>query len=261
MLIRGGNITIEDILKGDICFSRYRRSLKQRQLMFLEQLMSYNGKKLLHWQEITGNERRGPKPGWFKTIENKLLSSISGRIILNDSIQSQLDYRFNTCTWNIDKSSKDIKWVAIRNTRHQSPTIGKKRKVLNTKEFIMEHYIRERDSEGVENSILEKCKGCARGDNNLTKHLKNQEICMIKVNIIHSVNINVIKSKISCRPTADKCSKLRLRSEIEAINEGLNSITESMQPIDTSLIQSLPSIQIDNHTNVRAEIYDQYRTF
>ncbi|HEY6627127.1 MAG TPA: RNase H family protein, partial [Ignavibacteriaceae bacterium] len=261
MLIKGGNITIEELLKGDICYSGHRRSLKQRQLMFLEQLMSYNGKKLLHWQEITGNERRGPKPNWFKMIENKVLSPTSGRLIINNNIQSQLGYRFNTCMWNIDKSSKDIKWVAIKSTRNQVPIIGKKRKVLDTKEFIMEHYIRERNSEGVENSILKKCKGCTQGDNNLTTHFKNQEICLVKVSIMQSVNINVIKSKISCRITPDKSSKLRLRSEIEAIDEGLNSITESRQPIEPSLLQSLPSIQIDNYTNVRAEIYDQYRTF
>ena len=108
LLIKGGNITIEELLKDEDCYSQYRRGLRQRRLLFLEQLSSFDGKRLLHWQELKGNERRGPKPGWFKIIERQFMVSGTNRSIPN-ILKSQMVNRFNTCNWNIDKTSGDIK--------------------------------------------------------------------------------------------------------------------------------------------------------
>src|SRR4051812_29441298 len=55
LIIKGGNITIEEIIKQEDCYTRYRKSLHNRGLLYIEQLMSYNGTRLLHWQEIVGN--------------------------------------------------------------------------------------------------------------------------------------------------------------------------------------------------------------
>ncbi|RHZ72488.1 hypothetical protein Glove_242g172 [Diversispora epigaea] len=104
---KGGNITIEEILDDESQYRLIRKSLRNRQLMFLEQLVSHNGKILLHWQEITNNDRRGPKPGWFKTLENKLLTDIKTRV-LSAEMQATLGKRYNICNWNIGKQSSNI---------------------------------------------------------------------------------------------------------------------------------------------------------
>src|SRR5688572_2191843 len=74
LIIVGGNVTIEKIIDDDYVYRINKSSLKNRQLMFLEQLVSYNEKRLLHWQAINNNDRQGPKPGWFKLIETKLIT-------------------------------------------------------------------------------------------------------------------------------------------------------------------------------------------
>ena len=261
LIIRGGSVTIEEILREENCYSQYRKSLRVRKLLFLEQLISYNGKRLLCWQEITGNERRGPKPGWFKQIENKIVSDTITRNITDIDIQNKLIDRFNTCQLNINKESGEVRWVAICNPNNTSPLLGRRRRILNENEFIMEHYIRERDDEGREKSILNKCTGCAYGDINLTKTLVDHNVCLMKVGTSSSVNINVIKSKVSCRITPDRSTKLRLRSEIAAIREGLDSIGDSQLLNTLNTLQTIPSIYIDNSTNNRTTLYNRYTHF
>jgi len=108
MLIKGGQVTIEELLQEFDCYSQFRRGLRKRQILFLEQLSSFDGKHLVFWQELKGIERKGPKPGWFKLMENKILSGQANRLIPFD-IRCQMVNRFNTCDWNIDKKSKDLK--------------------------------------------------------------------------------------------------------------------------------------------------------
>jgi len=97
LIIKGGNISIEEMLHEFNCYHQYQKSLRVRQILYLEQLTSYNGKRLLQWQEITGNNRRGPKPGWFKLLESKLLNNSIDRGIAENPVSELLGSRYNTC--------------------------------------------------------------------------------------------------------------------------------------------------------------------
>ncbi|RHZ87129.1 hypothetical protein Glove_40g121 [Diversispora epigaea] len=245
LLIKGGNITIEEILDDESQYRLIRKSLRNRQLMFLEQLVSHNGKILLHWQEITNNDRRGSKPGWFKTLENKLLTDIKTRV-LSAEMQATLGERYNICNWNIDKQNNNINWVAIQNDEETHSLIGKKRKMLNKDEFTIQHHTKEVSSQSSGNSVLEKCTGCAQGNRSLVTNFKNQDVCLIKTSMAKSVSINVVRSVVSLRSTSDRSNRLRLRLFQNAIRDGIGKIIEDSLPVGSIRSIDPPTTKLDD---------------
>ncbi|RHZ82908.1 hypothetical protein Glove_103g116 [Diversispora epigaea] len=215
---KGGNITIEEILDDESQYRLTRKSLRNRQLMFLEQLVSHNGKILLHWQEITNNDRQGSKPGWFKTLENKLLTDIKIRV-LSAEMQATLGIH---------------------------PLIGKKRKMLNKDEFTIQHHTKEVSSQSSGNSILEKCTGCAQGDRSLVTSFKNQDVCLIKTSMAKSVSINVVRSVVSLRSTPDRSNRFRLRLSQNAIRDGIGKIIEDSLPVGSIRSIDPPTTKLDD---------------
>ncbi|RHZ87114.1 hypothetical protein Glove_40g116 [Diversispora epigaea] len=294
LLIKGGNITIEEILDDESQYRLIRKSLRNRQLMFLEQLVSHDGKILLHWQEITNNDWRDPKPGWFKTLENKLLTDIKTRV-LSAEMQITLGERYNICNWNIGKQSNNINWVAIQNDEGTHPLIGKKRKMLNKDEFTIQHHTKEVSSQSLGNSVLEKCTvffaeipnpksqilvicafwrpkfqiiwdlgntySCAQGDRSLDTNFKNQDVCLIKTSMAKSVSINVVRSVVSLRSTSDRSNRLRLRSSQNAIRDGISKIIEDSLPVGSIRSIDPPTVYISNNVHDRTTMFAKFQNF
>ncbi|RHZ51423.1 hypothetical protein Glove_478g56 [Diversispora epigaea] len=236
LLIKEGNITIEEILDDESQYRLIRKSLRNRQLIFLEQLVSHNGKILLHWQEITNNDRRSPKPGWFKTLENKLLTDIKTR-------------------------SNSINWITIQNDKGTYPLIGKKRKMLNKDEFTIQYHTKEVNSQSSGNSVLEKCTGCAQGDRSLVANLKNQDVCLIKTSMAKSVSINVVRSIVSLRSTLDRSNRLRLRLSQNAIKDGIGKIIEDSLPVGSIHSIDPPTVYISNNARDRTTMFVKFQNF
>ncbi|RHZ45504.1 hypothetical protein Glove_673g5 [Diversispora epigaea] len=230
LLIKGGNITIEEILDDKI---------------------SHNGKILLHWQEITNNDRRGPKPGWFKTLENKLLTDIKTRV-LSAEMQATLGERYKICNWNIGKQNNSINWVAIQNDAGTYPLIGKKRKMLNKDEFTIQHHTKEVSSQSSGNSVLEKCTGCAQGDRSLVANLKNQDVCLIKTSMAKSVSINVVRNR---------SNRFRLCSSQNAIRDGIGKIIEDSLPVGSIRSIDPPTVYISNNACDRTIMFAKFQNF
>ncbi|RHZ86641.1 hypothetical protein Glove_48g175 [Diversispora epigaea] len=257
---KGGNITIEEILDDESQYRLIRKSLRNRQLMFLEQLVSHNGKILLHWQEITNNDRLGPKPGWFKTLENKLLTDIKTRV-LSAEMQATLGKRYNICNWNIGKQSNNINWVAIQNDEGTHPLIGKKRKMLNKDKFTIQYHTKEASSQSSGNSVLEKCTGCTQGDRSLATNFKNQDVCLIKTSMAKSVSINVVRSVVLLRSTPDRSNRLRLRSSQNAIRDGIGKIIEDSLPVGSIRSIDPPTVYISNNAHNRTTMFAKFQNF
>ncbi|RHZ79396.1 hypothetical protein Glove_147g63 [Diversispora epigaea] len=228
LLIKRGNITIEEILDDESQYRLIRKSLRNRQLMFLEQLVSHNGKILLHWQEITNNDRRGPKPGWFKPLENKLLTDIKTRVL---------------------------------SAEMNSPTYWEKRKMLNKDEFTIQHHTKEVSSQSSGNSVLEKYTGCAQSNKSLVANLKNQDVCLIKMSMAKSVSINVVRSVVSLRSTPDRSNRLRLRSSQNAIRDGISKIIEDSLPVGSIRSIDPPTVYISNNIRDRTTMFAKFQNF
>ncbi|RHZ44905.1 hypothetical protein Glove_707g106 [Diversispora epigaea] len=260
LLIKGGNITIEEVLVNELQYNSCRKGIRKRGLMFLEQLVSHDGKMLLYWHEITNNDRRGPKPGWFKMLENNVVIDVTTRV-LAPALQRRLGTRYNTCDWNIGKRSGDIKWVAIRNPGSTVPIIGKRKKTLTESEFTIQHHMQGTSSQNSSNSVIEKCTGCEHTDKSIISELKSDNICLMKTSAIKSISINVVKSTISLRPHASKTNKLRLQSTGDAISEGLDKIAESTQCPGQDCPQGSLSVIIDNNYRKNKNMFGKYINF
>ncbi|RHZ78768.1 hypothetical protein Glove_156g37 [Diversispora epigaea] len=89
-----GNVSIEEIITNELQYSSCRKSIRKCGLTFLEQLVSHNGKILLHWHEISNNDRRGPKPGWFKVVKTNVIYNATIREI-TPVLQERLGARYN----------------------------------------------------------------------------------------------------------------------------------------------------------------------
>ncbi|RHZ72271.1 hypothetical protein Glove_243g26 [Diversispora epigaea] len=201
-----------------------------------------------------------PVPGWFKTLENKLLTDIKTRV-LSAEMQATLGERYNICNWNIGKQSNSINWVAIKNNEGTHPLIGKKRKILNKNEFTIQHHTKEVSSQSSGNSVLEKCTGCAQGDRSLVANLKNQDVCLIKMSMAKSISINVIRSVVSLRSTSDRSNRLRLRSSQNAIRDGISKIIEDSLPVGSIRSIDPPTVYISNNARDRTTMFAKFQNF
>ncbi|RHZ74336.1 hypothetical protein Glove_226g47 [Diversispora epigaea] len=63
LLIKGGKVTIEELLQEFDCYSQFRRGLRKRQILFLEQLSSFDRKRLVFWQELKAIQGKCPMSG------------------------------------------------------------------------------------------------------------------------------------------------------------------------------------------------------
>ncbi|RHZ78511.1 hypothetical protein Glove_162g74 [Diversispora epigaea] len=257
---KGGNITIEEVLANELQYNSCRKGIRKWGLMFLEQLVSHDGKMLLYWHEITNNDQRGPKPGWFKMLENNVIIDVTTRV-LAPALQRCLGARYNACDWNIGKRSGDIKWVAIRNPGSTVPIIGKRKKTLTESEFTIQHHMQGTSSQNSSNSVIEKCTGCEHTDKSIISELKSDNICLMKTSAIKSISVNVVKSTILLRPHASKANKLRLRSTGDTISEGLDKIVESTQCLGQDCPQGSPLVIIDNNHRKNKNMFGKYINF
>ncbi|RHZ54957.1 hypothetical protein Glove_421g140 [Diversispora epigaea] len=155
LLIKRGNITIEEILDDESPKPGWFRILKNKLLtdiktrvlsaelqttlaickthnMTFKLSRNINNNLLIKRGNITIEEildDESPKPGWFRILKNKLLTDIKTRV-LSAELQTTLGERYNICNWNIGKQNTNINWVAIQNNGGTYPLIGKKEKCL-----------------------------------------------------------------------------------------------------------------------------------
>ena len=76
--------SIEKILHIHSSYPQYKKQLHHKQIIYLEQLTSYNNSILLEWQHISPRFQQiptGRKPAWFKTIEEQLIDNQQNRYI------------------------------------------------------------------------------------------------------------------------------------------------------------------------------------
>ncbi|PKB99820.1 hypothetical protein RhiirA5_429120 [Rhizophagus irregularis] len=175
--IIGGHTPIVDYLP-DLSSNDYK-SLRNKRIMYLDQLVSPDGNYLLTWNEVkrlNNNNFKGPKPKWFKLLENDF--TLSNYRTLTYPLTD--NYSIPTRLQNIPERSLDT-------DTHSS---------IST----MEYYIPFNNSLLVNDSssqllrssplILIPCTGCHLNDNSLV--LQDARIkCSISIRIIRLSVFNI----------------------------------------------------------------------
>ncbi|PKY36334.1 hypothetical protein RhiirB3_458700, partial [Rhizophagus irregularis] len=180
--IIGGHTPIVEYLPN--LSSNDYKSLRNKRIMYIDQLVSADGNYLLTWNEVkrlNNNNFRGPKPNWFKVLENEFTLSNYRTLTypLNDNytIPARLQQIPDQSLGNHRKRNE---WTYHWDARLQTCIMGKtyiQDTDTNSSITIMEHYLPYNNSLISNNItpqtphslplILTPCPGCHLNDHSL----------------------------------------------------------------------------------------------
>ncbi|CAB4394777.1 unnamed protein product [Rhizophagus irregularis] len=126
--IKGGKIPLEDIVDSAY-YSKHRERLHEKNILFLDQIISGDKSHLLLWKNIlikayvpVSLQRKEAK--WYTDIRNLITSD---SIHLNQSITQLFGTYFDNVeeaqSYNIDKKNRSL--IAFYNSQFNSVVIGK----------------------------------------------------------------------------------------------------------------------------------------
>ncbi|PKY62939.1 hypothetical protein RhiirA4_490417, partial [Rhizophagus irregularis] len=141
--IKGGQIPLENIV-DNAYYSKHRERLREKNILFLDQIISSDKSRLLLWKEILikayvpiSSQRKEAK--WYTDIRSLITSD---NIHLNSNI-SQLFVVFTNNvdearSYNIDKRNRSL--VAFYNPQFNSVVIGKIQGIDNAQRLVIKHF-------------------------------------------------------------------------------------------------------------------------
>jgi hypothetical protein len=183
-IIQGGNITIYEIL-GEHFFDHIVQ-LRNQGIIFLEQLTSQDGTRLLNWKDLknkTYTSRISKIPKWFKLVEEVTLNNPNlSRKVKENLITSNEDFKGSIIS-DIDiTTNKKNEFIAIWDTINKITCTGRiidKNPFNNT--IILEHWIHKIEKRDVSPSInepvLQKCSGCIINNDKFNQIMGKKYLC------------------------------------------------------------------------------------
>jgi ribonuclease HI len=174
--ITGGNTPIILYIKNPT--KQTLRSLQNKRIIFMDQITSIDGSYLLVYnevKEINATNYKGPKPNWFKSLEETAILSDYNRKLLTP-ITKPLIQPINPKTPKISTNNQFYhpknEWSIHWNGEKNSPIYGKTIEQTNNQGFIsisyIEHYIPYTHPNKISTNltpkkrtaILQPCRGC-----------------------------------------------------------------------------------------------------
>src|SRR5215210_770493 len=72
-----GLISIKNCIDDKKLYNQAKRSLKNNELMFIDQLIDSENKVLLNWRmiQILQHTMKGPTPNWYNEVKNKITNT------------------------------------------------------------------------------------------------------------------------------------------------------------------------------------------
>ncbi|RHZ79107.1 hypothetical protein Glove_151g35 [Diversispora epigaea] len=225
----GGKILIEDIwINNKQQYEKYKKSLRKKRILYIEQIMDIDFKKILEWSHIQAKytKRKGRIPGWYvyiKENEQEIMELYREKIKVEYKNNINPFIRLNK-EYKLSKS----KWIASR--KNNQTIIGKELKEKNnndkeTVKYISHYDILQEDTEPT--SILVQCKGCPqnteRGNKCIIRIEKEKEMEM---------EIPVAYSKLSTSGSKTDQYMNRLRMSYNNITKAIEIIDSTQNKID-----------------------------
>ncbi|PKY50209.1 hypothetical protein RhiirA4_466568, partial [Rhizophagus irregularis] len=141
--IKGGRIPLEDVV-DNAYYSRHKERLHEKNILFLDQIVSGDKSRLLLWKEILikayvpiSSQRKEAK--WYTDI--RFLITLDN-IHLNSSITQlfgvSIDNVDEARSYDIDKKNRSL--IAFYNPHFNSVVIGKIQGIDNTQRLVIKHF-------------------------------------------------------------------------------------------------------------------------
>jgi len=199
---------IEKLLQTHKLYPQFKKQLRTKQIIYLEQLTSSDNTVLLDWQHISPRLQyipKGRKPLWFTTIESKLVSDQETREINPQQIQLPST---NSLAFTTGHYKKSKPWLITYDPNLREVIIGKARKYNKEDDTIsITHWIIEFDRTQTKlyptpTYSCTQCTGCLLNSNRL------QDTCTLNI----STNL---ATKFQGRPAySDSIKKLNLHANL-----------------------------------------------
>lgn len=186
MEVKGGNLTIKEVLKKDTYFNNFKL-IKKLNIIFLDQILTLDGRSMLTFKELFYKKyvrkklrsRNSIKKNWdqlekeiieMPNINRKIKKNIFDKITVNYVTNLKGEEIFPITT-----NPLSDKFVGTFDKIEQKVLYGKVFK-LDKEEAIILHHTTVNDPEDF-NIVFKKCEGCILDDDTLTKNrIKN--ICI-----------------------------------------------------------------------------------
>src|ERR1044072_6945150 len=128
--ILGGQITIASILNDFHTSKSFKQQLRNRSIMFLDQLTTPDGIRLNHWYTVAtksfnNNVIPQRNPLWFKSIESIVLTNFDGRRIIKNEYRTTSTHLRGTVVPVIDMSNKKRDFISIYHPSTSTLILGR----------------------------------------------------------------------------------------------------------------------------------------
>lgn len=194
--IQGVSLPLKDIFTHKELFqSGISKGLKGKNVCFVSQLISSDGICLLRYKDLKHRMKintQGKIPGWFKTIEKKLID----KPLISKKVKSIYQLEHNLIENNVDSEEfKSRNWIATFNDQVNTSIIGRIIDKPDNGKFVIEHWIQEIENDTIspllQLPIIKKCRGCEiKTDRTRNRRNNSNMRCITKAAIDNSVKIN-----------------------------------------------------------------------
>ncbi|PKK60769.1 hypothetical protein RhiirC2_870830 [Rhizophagus irregularis] len=194
--IQGGSLPLKDIFTHKELFqSGISKGLKGKNVCFVSQLMSSDGTCLLRYKDLKHRIKintQGKIPGWFKTIEKKLID----KPLISKKVKSIYQLGHNLIENNVDSEEfKSRNWIATFNDQVNTSIIGHIIDKPDNGKFVIEYWIQKIENDTIspllQLPIIKKCRGCEiKTDRTRNRRNNSNMRCITKAAIDNSVKIN-----------------------------------------------------------------------
>ena len=236
---KGGYHTIKSLINNQKEYKKATKHLAANNIMFIDQIIDKNNKRLINWQILTSllnKNNKGRTPGWYNKIKQKI--TIEGSYKLNGNYEN-LTFINNVYKWTntISNDNRRKEQIAFL-SESQEIIIGKiVRKKLNdsTTKYKIIHLTAADIQE--DSFKIVYCKGCNRSNQEMQEEETNAN-CYFEVEKSEIKGIKYLNNR--------KTGKNLIPYNYEAFTDNIGEelLTTSMSIQNT--IQQIPNIIIKN---------------
>lgn len=172
--IIGGSTPIRDYIK-DLTIMNDLKSLRKKNIIYMDQLVSPDGHYLLTWADVKRNNNNsyaGSKPKWFTRLEENYILSHHRRLVNSlKEVTSVINRTYKSPTINNSITYPKFEWTFHWHNQSRSVTFGKtlsQETDSHSSVTYLEHYVSNQEIENREltprrqHLYLSACQGCSQ---------------------------------------------------------------------------------------------------
>jgi ribonuclease HI len=232
---KGGSLSIKTIMNDTGSYYKATPSLKNNNIMFVDQIIDKELKVILDWRIIQtiNNREKGPIPKWYKWLKSRIAEE-KGILKTNWTNWQWTDQHREFFSPHQERDDRKINWIAWRDKKSDTIIWGKGKGTLNKPSNTIQHYQLTTSNEPGYSKLI-KCQGCDQKRKN-GKNPAKQQACTIK--------IQKEIQKLTCT-LFNKNQRLRREKEPEIPIEPF-SLESNFKSLDKSHFKEYSTLQFDH---------------